>query len=180
MSYSDNSDEVARWWEQNAPTRDHTLELQNVTVYAQYLHDKHGYYVFNDEKSMATVLRWLGETLGAGVPITDDTIAMALDAAAYDVIAFLQSLTGEMRPPVGRQNTIRRVNTYGEGDGRMEDVMIGDRFVTRRYTGGRATKKAEGPRRAHPGSWADVTGRLAAAYQHLVNEGALTRHPYSG
>jgi hypothetical protein len=142
MSYSDNSEEVARFWEQHAAaSRDHVLELQNVTAYAKYLHDKFGYYVFSDPKLLAVVIQWLEEVVSAGLVITDDNIARALDSAGYEVIGFLQSLTGEMRPPV---------------------------------------KAGEGPRKAHPGSWSDVTGRLAGAYQHLVDNGAIKQHPYSG
>lgn len=32
-------------------------------------------------------------------------------------------------------------------------------------------KPGEGDRRAHPGGWSDVTGNLAGAYTHQVNDG---------
>jgi hypothetical protein len=54
---------------------------------------------------------------------------MVLDAAGIDTVAFLRSLTEEMRPPV---------------------------------------RSSEGPRPAHPGHWADVTGNLAGAYDARV------------
>ena len=62
---------------------------------------------------------------------------MVLDSAGIDTVAFLRSLTTEMRPPV---------------------------------------RSSEGPRQAHPGHWADITGNLAGAYDAraiLIAGGAM-------
>lgn len=141
MSYSDNIDEVLAWYDENLMPRRgrHTLTLMNVMEYALPLHDKHGYYVLNDEKAAEVVLSWLGELVESGQPVNDTTITKALDGAGYEIIDFLKSLTGQMRPPV---------------------------------------RKGQGPRKAHPGGWADVTRNLANAYRHAVNSGALITHSY--
>ena len=59
---------------------------------------------------------------------------LVAEAIGVETIAYLRSLTSEMRPPA-------------------------------RVPG---TKTVTGVRRAHPGHWADVTGQLAASYDHEV------------
>ena len=112
----DNSADVAAWWGRQAALRDHDLQVQNVAEYANYLDKKHGYYVMNDAKTLAVVMQWLREVLAAGLPLTDAHITKAIDGAGYEVINFLQSLTGEMRPPVKVGEGMRKAHPTGWAD----------------------------------------------------------------
>lgn len=132
----DNSEEYIRGLGQSR-RKSHVLELSNVMEYAGYLQDRHGYYVFNDERIAKDVVDWLSDLVASNLPLSDRNIEQALDGAGYEVINFFQSLTSKMRPPV---------------------------------------KAGQGPRRAHPGGWADVTRNLANAYRHTVNGGRVVTH----
>jgi len=139
MSYSDNIDAVLRDMEGFVPSRNHTLNLANNREYARYLHDKAGFYVFSDERLRNDVVEWIRKVIDAGIPLNDENAINALDAAGFQYVDFLQSLTLEMRPPV---------------------------------------KKGEGPRRAHPGHWADITRNLANSYVHDVDGKNRKGHTY--
>ena len=78
----------------------------------------------------------------------------ALDAAGSDAIDYARSSTGEMKPPPpgGREVAVKFTTRAGE---EVEFVA---------WKG-----KNEGDRDTHPGGWADITGNLAAAYDHNVD-----------
>jgi hypothetical protein len=88
-----------------------------------------------------------------------NNIAQTLEDVAEAVgaltIAYLRSLTNEMRPPIGAQ---RRMGLLGLGRGQQ-----GPREAIEYMSRGKG-----GPRPAHPGHWADVTGQLALSYSYEV------------
>lgn len=106
MSYSDNIGEFMAEMDAMMPTRNHELEISNVIEYAERLHKLTGYWIFNDPQLKKRVEKWLGDVIRAGLPLNDQNIVRALDAAAYEYIDFLKSYTGQMRRPV----------KIGEGD----------------------------------------------------------------
>jgi len=109
MPYSDNIEEVERWIESNTPTREHVLEEQNVMEYAEELHDRAGYYVFNKRHALDTVRKWLKKVVDAGMPLGDKNIKNALDAAGHEDIDFLRSyLLQGWRPPAVKGEGKRR------------------------------------------------------------------------
>ena len=86
--------------------------------------------------------------LDADLAVPAQQVQAALDALGIEIVAWLQSLTAEMRPPPGSRLVVSAA-------GRQY------LYTPPRYAG-------EGDREAHPGHWADVTGTLAAAYGHDV------------
>lgn len=127
----DNADQFLKEYDKLVPVRKrHTLDLINNMEYAETLHNRHGYYVFNDEHMLETAAQWIRELIESGQPLSVQTIEDALDGAGFEEINFLRSYTNEMRPPV---------------------------------------RAGQGPRRAHPGGWSDVTNNLRNAYHHKVN-----------
>ncbi len=116
MSYSDNIDAVLRDMEGFVPSRNHTLNLANNMEYAKPLHDKHGYYVFNDERLRNAVVEWIRKVIDAGIPLNDENAINALDAAGFQYIDHLQSLTLKMRPPVKPGEGMRRAHPGGWAD----------------------------------------------------------------
>ena len=100
-AYTDNIDEVTRYWDSLVPRPSHEIVFENSRPYASYLHDKTGFWLFNNPQAMKTLVRILNETLIArGLPLNDGHIVMALDALGFEYIGWLQTKTGEMRPPV--------------------------------------------------------------------------------
>lgn len=120
------------------PRSGHELQLETNVEYAEYLQDRHGYFVFNVDHAAETVVQKLREVIDAGLPLSDRNIVLALDAAGFEEVDWLRSHTAEMRPPAVKPN----------GD-------------------------LTGPRPAHPGGWADITGQLANSYGHRVDGGPL-------
>lgn len=129
MSYSDNLPDVADWYRANTPDGSHTLEFQNVMEYAEHLQgkevrhnvasvlrSKHGYYVFNDDKALETLLNVLREIVAAGRPLNTDNIQKGMQVAGYDYIEFLTTLTSQMRPPVKAGEGMRRAYPGGWAD----------------------------------------------------------------
>lgn len=100
-SYEDNLDDHLAWIDSRMPKdRVFTLVLANVMEYARPLHDRHGFSVFNPSKSAQAVGKWIGDLVESGVPLTNQNIERALEGAGWEIINFLTSYTGEMRPPV--------------------------------------------------------------------------------
>lgn len=114
--YQDNIEEVSAWWLTHAPTGNHEILFENNQFYAAILHEREGLYIFNDEKAMEAVQKWLNSVLEAGLPLDDAHIVKALDAAGYDYIGFLQSLTASMAPPVKDVEGDRRKHPGGWAD----------------------------------------------------------------
>lgn len=74
------------------------LTLRNSMSYAKYLHDRHRYWVFNDTRLKAKVLKHLKKIDGE---ITKEKTEEALKDAADDYISDLQSfIGGESQPPI--------------------------------------------------------------------------------
>lgn len=139
MSYSDNLDQFLSGLDGLAPSENHKITFANNMEYARFLHDRKGYWVFNDSRVRKDVVEWLKKVIDAGMPLNDGNIINALDSAGYQYINHLQSLTGKMRPPV---------------------------------------KAGQGRRSAHPGGWSDITGNLAGAFTHQVDDGREVDHEY--
>lgn len=76
---------------------------------------------------------------------SEEKVRVLLEMVGTEVISHLRSLTSEMRPPARIPGTAR---------------------TTKR--GKKKPARKTGPRRAHPGHWADITGALANAYTHEV------------
>jgi len=102
----------------------------NSMEYAAPLHDKHGYWVFNNKLFARVVKKWDNKRIKRGLPPTRRNIELSLISACEDYRNILRDTGVKMQPPV---------------------------------------KKGEGPRAAHPGNWADITGNLASAYWYIVN-----------
>lgn len=107
----------------------HSVVLSNNAEYARYLHDREGFYVFNDSHAAQTLVDTMNDVERAG-PMTTQRVETGLEVTGVREVNFLQSVTNEMRPPA---------------------------------------RTGEGPRAAHPGGWADVTGRLNRSYSIEVN-----------
>lgn len=76
---------------------------------------------------------------------SEEKVRILLEMVGTEVISALRSLTSEMRPPARIPGTAK---------------------TTKR--GKKKPARKTGPRRAHPGHWADITGALANAYAHEV------------
>lgn len=115
--YQDNIEQVEAWYEANVPRRaEHELKLINVMEYAQYLQDRHGYWIFNDQLTLSLVIAWLERTIFSGIPLNDAAIALALNSAGDDIIDVLTSVTGQMRPPVKAGDGMRAAYPGGWAD----------------------------------------------------------------
>ena len=145
--YSDNLDQVKKSLRQAVPSRTHELKEFNSMEYAAALHAKQGYYVFNPQHLLRAVRRQLVATAKLRGHLDDRGMKLALEAAAYEDLNFLTSVTGEKAPPVGARRVER--------------------------AGGEATYvppkgRAAGYRFRHPGYWADDSGNLVQAYDFEV------------
>lgn len=113
----DNAGKFLKGYDRLAPRRKrHTLDLVNNMKYAEPLHNKEGYYVFNDEHFLKTAREWILETLRAGHEITDVTVVRALDGAGFEAVKFLRSKTSTMRPPIRADQGSRQAHPGGWGD----------------------------------------------------------------
>jgi len=101
FSYEDNFDEELAEWAQFAEQENTTvLQLRNAMPYAKYLHDRHGYWVFNNVRLKAKAVKHLKRAIEEG-PLTKERIVEALKDASDDYIGDLQDfLGGETQPPV--------------------------------------------------------------------------------
>lgn len=79
---------------------------------------------------------------------------LILESIRVEVIAYLRSLTDELRPPLRRSARTGRL--YQPSVRRGKDGSL------------RQSLGTEPPRRAHPGHWADVTSQLALSYEGEV------------
>jgi len=95
-----------------------------------------------------------------------------LTVAAVNLVAWLRSLTDELRPPVGariRRTAARSRVTVGEQGpllpgARRRRITVGVRQGPVRAIAPRSSLGTGRPRPAHPGHWADVNGLLAGGY----------------
>jgi len=126
-------------------------ELRNVTEYADALHAKDGYFVFNPRHFRVQVYLAVKALMSSDQAITPVMLKNAAEYACNQEIDWLTSTTAETQPPVRAETLV----TFTTDEG--EDVE----FVA--YKG-----EDEGKRYAHPGHWADVRGQLASAYEHDV------------
>ncbi|MDX1546649.1 MAG: hypothetical protein R3247_06660 [Rhodothermales bacterium] len=83
-----------------------------------------------------------------GLELSPARVEAMLEAVGAELTNWLRSLTGEMRPPPGARLVVSSAGSV--------------------YTYVPPKGRAEGPRQAHPGGWADVTGQLALGYKHEV------------
>ena len=114
--------------------------LSNSADYARPLHDKQGFYVFNPQHFRRSVYLALRGLAKSPASFTRQNVRLAIEAGCVEEIAYLRSLTDEMRPPAP-------VNSAG-------------RYIP--------VAERTGMRRAHPGHWADVSKNLASSYDHDV------------
>lgn len=96
--------------------RRHTLTIVNPVSYAEDLHNRHGYYVINEDDARERVGQWIRELIESGQPLTNETVAMALDGAGFEATSFLRSYTNEMRPPVRPGQGPRQAHPGGWAD----------------------------------------------------------------
>lgn len=97
---TDNLDEVLDSYDGAFPSQNHTLTVANVMEYARDLHDREGFYVFNDELLQQIVRNKLEEAINAGLGLSDEVAQQALDAAGFEYVNRLLDLVGGVRPPV--------------------------------------------------------------------------------
>lgn len=114
--YDDNLGDFLREIDAMMPKQDHTLKLQNNMDYSVHLQNRAGFYVFNDAKLRQDVVDWLEKMIQAGLPLNDANLRKALDAAGYQYIDFLRTLTSKMRPPVKLGEGMRRAYPGGWSD----------------------------------------------------------------
>lgn len=79
---------ASRSWEQE-------LEFSNSMEYAVYLNAKEGYFVFNPDHALKTIVDTINETLKAGLPMTFDNVALSLEAAGWKELNWLRSYIGD-------------------------------------------------------------------------------------
>lgn len=113
----DNADEFIRSYDKLTPKRKrHVLVLANNRDYAKTLHDRLGYYVFNDDTMLEKAQKWIVAMLESGMDLTDRNIENALEAAGLEEVVFLRSYTSRMRPPVRAGQGSRRAHPGGWAD----------------------------------------------------------------
>ena len=93
------------------------------------------------------------------------TVVQVLHMVGIETVAYLRSLTDEMRPPVGARARTRADGSQSSTLGRRQRKGRLRKDGTR----GRRTGPRETGRPAHPGHWADVRGTLALGYQWSVD-----------
>jgi len=84
---------------------EHVLKVANVMEYAKYLHDREGFFVFNDEQLQRIAAQKLQ---GIDGEPTDEKIEGALQTAAAEYVNWLLEQTGATRPPLKAGGTRRR------------------------------------------------------------------------
>lgn len=91
----------------------HTLTIQNNMPYAQPLHDRLGYYVFNDDHLEGVLDDWLQEMIEEAWTID---VPKALDGVGFEEINFLIGYTGEFKSPVREDQGMRNTHPGGWSD----------------------------------------------------------------
>lgn len=89
-----------------------------------------------------------------------------LKTVGAETVAYLRSVTDEMRPPIGAHlNATAAVEGgyYALEEGGFVRAQGPKRAIAARMTLGSGV-----PRPAHPGHWADITGHLALSYAFSV------------
>lgn len=86
-------------------------------------------------------------------------VLTALDQTGSMAVDFARSHTSDMAPPVGTRKVLR-----GPKGAKREAMYISPRG------------RLEGPRRKHPGGWADDSGTLALSYHHIVGRVSRSRY----
>lgn len=79
-------------------TKRQRLTFENNMEYASHLQNKEGYYVFNDEEALKEVNSTLEEVQKV-LPLTPENVERGLEASGFNHVAFLRSLTSQIRPP---------------------------------------------------------------------------------
>lgn len=78
------------------------VEFGNAVAYAVYLQERDGFFVVSDEHLLGTLAAFIGRLLSSGEPLTDATLAEAIDEATTEEVRWLATFVGEMRPPASR------------------------------------------------------------------------------
>lgn len=91
----------------------HRLEIQNNMDYARDLHERQGYYVFNDTHMLGVVDDWLEELVESNAPLK---IGLALEGAGFEEVNFLRSYTGEFKAGVRDNQGSREKHPGGWAD----------------------------------------------------------------
>lgn len=119
MGYRDNITEVLRGFDKlSRSLKRQTLTFENNMEYASHLQNKEGYYVFSDEEALKEVNSTMQEVQKA-LPLTPENVQRGLDQAGHNHIAFLRSLTSQIRPPtreVRDGEGVRRAHPGGWAD----------------------------------------------------------------
>jgi len=103
----DNADEFLREYDQIAPKRQfHVLAIENVMLYAIYLHNMTGYFVIDEDKAAQIIADVLDPVVNSSAPLSDRDLERLLTKAADLIVEDLQRFTGGLKPPVehGRRN----------------------------------------------------------------------------
>lgn len=79
---------ASKSWEQE-------IEFSNSMEYAVYLNAKEGYFVFNPEHALKTIIDTINATISAGLPMTYDNVALSLEASGWKELNWLRSYIGE-------------------------------------------------------------------------------------
>jgi hypothetical protein len=99
VALTDNFDEALTSVSDELPDEEHTLTVANLMEYAVYLHDKEGFFVFNDAILQKLVREKLKGLLGSS-GISDEDVNGALETAAAEYVNYLLETIGETRPPL--------------------------------------------------------------------------------
>ena len=91
----------------------HSLTVKNGMDYAETLHNREGYYVFNDDKMLEIVTDWLEELVESDAELD---VAMALDGAGFEYVNFLRSYVPGTNPPVRESEGVRQPHPGGWSD----------------------------------------------------------------
>ncbi len=113
VSVTSNFGEALSSLQAELPTQTHVLTVANVMEYARYLHDKEGFYVFNDQQ-LARIVREKLNGISGG--FTDEAIEGALQTAAAEYVNWLLEQSGATRPPLRANGTRRRARKGGWAD----------------------------------------------------------------
>jgi hypothetical protein len=107
------------------------------------------------EDNIEEVDRWL-ESLEDVLPFM---VTTALEQTGAQAIDFARSETSELAPPVGTRRVLR-----GPKGAKREAMYIPPRG------------RREGPRRKHPGGWADDTGILALSFFAITGRASRSQY----
>jgi len=145
----DNADEFLRDYDKLVPKRQfHVLAIENVMVYAVYLHNKLGYFVIDEDKAAQIIADVLDPVVNSNNPLSDRDLERVLENAADMIVQDLQRFSGGTKLPVefGRRNRPKHSGEWAN---------ITTELVSNFYTRVNRLKRKQHPNPGQPPEVAD-------------------------